>query len=373
MRRPRIILNFSTHDHLHLGYGLYRYSVDLIGGLARIDNPSRFIVLGSRQNPVPEIQWVFDSQPDSWIYVQCPRQRCRGGYFMDQIPVAWLANRLKGDLFHGLDYFLPFLSSLPLVATIHDLFAEHQSPKKFSCAYIELFKRLAKLRTSKLVAVSEATAKDLRRFWKVPFQKIVTVPNGTGIVRQISLRARDPNLVLARYCLLPTKNLCNLVRAMAIVRNSFPDAKLVLYGRANISEEAENEFDAVISNNGLSGTIERLGFVSESKLRELYDTAGVFVLPSLIEGFGLPLIEAMSRGLCVIAHRDSAMSEVVGSAGLLVDASNPKYLSEGIIAVLRNSELREKLQSAGYQRSSYFSADRMALDTLRVYRQILNF
>ena len=370
--KPRIILNFSTNDHLTARYGLYRYCVDLIDGLAQLDNAANFVVLGSRHHPVPELEWIFRKHADRWNYVNIKRRRCRGGYFIDQVPVARLIAKLKGNLFHGLDYFLPFFSNIPLVATVFDLYAEHgKNQTNRNCSYIECFKILSKFRIARLIAASNATAKDIKDFWKISTKKITTIPLGTRILRRKSKCTRDPNIILTRYCLLPNKNLFNLVRAMGIVKNSCPNAKLVLYGHANISSQAEEEFDSLVLNCGISSMVEKLGFVSDEKLEELYDTAGMFVLPSLSEGFGLPLVEAMSRGLPVVCHQEGAMAEVVGEAGILIDVRNPANLAAGIIRVIYNPVERSKLELAGYNRSEYYSAKRMANETFDVYMQIL--
>jgi glycosyltransferase involved in cell wall biosynthesis len=375
--RPRIAIDFSSFDRLGIGYGLYRYPIDLVTGLAAVRPPADFVLIGSRPDPVPELARVFAEPSSRWTYFQFPRRQGRGAYFRDQWPFARAVHRLRVDLVHGVDFFLPFAARCPLVATVHDLSSEAfpGGPGRRSF-YVECFRRLVRFRIDQVIAISRATARELRARWGVPNSRITCVHHGTRLpTRPAAGPAPDPAgngpRLLARYCLLGYKNLPTLLRAVAALRGEFPGVRLTLFGRAAVGEREEAEFDRLIDRLGLGPAVHRTGFVTDAELDELYRSAAAYVLPSLYEGFGLPLLEAMARGVCVVAHSGGAMEEVVGRAGVLVDARSPDALAAGIAAALRDPERRRRLAAAGRARVAEFTVERMAEQTFRVYDRCL--
>ena len=374
MRRRRIALDFSSFDRLSLAYGLYRYPVDLVRGLAAVRPDADFTLIGSRPEPVPELADVFAETGGRWSYHHFPRRQGRFAYFRDQLPMRRAVRRMGIDLVHALDFFVPFAARCPLVVTVYDLmFQLFAPPGARGSLYIECFRRLVPWRISKVIAISETTARDLRERWRVPQDRIATVPLGTRFqtaASEVGATEGGPHL-LARYSLTPHKNLPTLIHAVGLLRREFPDVRLTLFGRAEVGAEQEAALDGLIREHGLEGAVARPGFVSDSALAELYAGATLFVLPSLYEGFGLPLLEAMARGLCVVAHDGGAMAEVVGPAGCLVDARSPERIADGVAALLRDSSRRQALAAAGRERARSFTVERMAEETWRVYEKCL--
>jgi glycosyltransferase involved in cell wall biosynthesis len=158
-----------------------------------------------------------------------------------------------------------------------------------------------------------------------------------------------------------------LVTALAALRPEFPTVRLLLYGRAEVGAEDEAKFERLMEHLGVSDSVVRMGLISEERLQDLYRECTLFVLPSLYEGFGLPLIEAMASGACVVAHNGSAMSEVVGDAGCLTDASRSDSLAATITALLRDPAYRDSIARKGVVHSRKYNLESMAEATFKIY------
>jgi glycosyltransferase involved in cell wall biosynthesis len=183
----------------------------------------------------------------------------------------------------------------------------------------------------------------------------------------------DATLVLlAPYNLEPRKNLGALLEATAILISDFPELKLILFGRAAVSPEREANFERRICELGIEQCVIRTGILTDQDLGALYSKATVFVFPSLYEGFGLPLLEAMFRGACVVARNASAMAEVVGDCGVLVETRDPKALASAIAGLLNNEDLRSALGRRARERAQFFSVEDMAINTYRSYLTALD-
>ena len=178
--------------------------------------------------------------------------------------------------------------------------------------------------------------------------------------------------LLSPYNLEPRKNLAALLQATALLSSRYHDLKLVLFGRAAVTAEREDKFNHQARELGLAEKIIRCGVLADEELAELYRRATVFVFPSLYEGFGLPLLEAMSAGACVVARQASAMAEVVGAAGVLVETAEPEALAAAIAKLLDNEELRADLGRCARERARAFSIERMATLTFQSYLTALS-
>ena len=172
--------------------------------------------------------------------------------------------------------------------------------------------------------------------------------------------------ILSVGTLEPRKNLMSLLQAFADVIPLLPeDIKLVIAGRKGWLYE-----DILKTIGDIGGKVVVTGYVTKVELRLLYNEAEVFVYPSLYEGFGLPVIEAMACGAPVITSNTSSLPEVAGDAGITVDPCNTGALSEAILEVVKNRKLREELSGKGLQRANLFSWEITAKQTLNVYSEL---
>ena len=177
----------------------------------------------------------------------------------------------------------------------------------------------------------------------------------------------DTRFVLSPYNLKPRKNLRSLLLAAAEVRKAHSDLKLVLYGRAAVTPAREEAFQAAVREVGLGDAIVLTDFISDESLAWLYRVSTLFVFPTLYEGFGIPVLEAMAAGACVVTRNQSAMAEILGDAGVQVETNDPPQLAAAMAALLNDVARRGELARAARMRAARFSPDAMARGTLAAY------
>lgn len=380
--RPRIALDFSQLDSAAPTSGQYRYVVDLVRGLARLQPDVDFLLLGSHREPVSELQSVFSDHGDRWSYRRAPQQEFRGADYLNHARYSLVLLRERIDLLHSLHAFVPLLAACPIVITVYDLmyelFSEYEQARR-SRPY-RIHKWAVKHRVRRVLCISETTAADLRRKWAVDDDRIDVVPLGTSFREALRSESSDferpsltsPPILLSPYNLEPRKNLITLLQATAFLSSRYADLKLVLFGRAALTAEREANFERELRDLGIEETVVRTGVVTDQQLAKLYQQSTVFVYPSLYEGFGLPLLEAMSMGCCVVARDASAMTEVVGESGVLVETRDAEALASAIATLLDDETLRNDLRRAATQQASQFRLERMVNLTYQSYLTALN-
>jgi glycosyltransferase involved in cell wall biosynthesis len=391
---PRIALDFSQLDSLGTINGQYRYAVDLVRGLARSQPAAEFLLLGSKDEPVDELRDVFRDHGDRWRYRQLPRRQFRGADYADHARYGLLLWRDRISLLHALHTFVPVLAPCPVVITMYDLmyemFADYDQARR-SRPY-RIHKWAVQHRVRRIISISRTTAADLGNRWGVAADRIDVVPLGSDLGSDLKEAAvsqtrgdslpwlpDSSRILLSPYNLEPRKNLAALLQATARLTSRYDDLKLVLFGRAAITVEREENFERAVRELGLSEKVIRCGVLRDDELAELYRRATLFVFPSLYEGFGLPLLEAMSVGACVVARQASAMAEVVGDAGVLVETAEPEALAAGIAELLGDEKggeagegRRRELGRLARERAAAFSVERMAELTYESYLTTLN-
>ncbi|HMQ55751.1 MAG TPA: glycosyltransferase family 1 protein, partial [Anaerolineae bacterium] len=232
------------------------------------------------------------------------------------------------DLFHAPDFFLPPVKrSTRTLLTVHDLsfVREPESVMPGMARHLNTWVPRSVQRADHVIAVSESTRHDLIDLYQTPPEKISVLYHGVGAefrpildaARLATVRRKyslpEPPLILSVGTVQPRKNYQRLLQAFAHVR---PAASLVIAGGQGWYFD---EILAEVRRLHLESRVRFLGFVDEADLPLLYNLATVFVYPSLYEGFGLPVLEAMACGVPVVASRRSALPEVVGAAGQLID------------------------------------------------------
>lgn len=293
-----------------------------------------------------------------------------------------------GDLVHFPYYIFPYLSRRRAIVTIYDIIS-HLYPAYLPSALhrvvFEITTRLALARAVHILTLSASAAADLQRVYGVDPGRITVTPAAAdGRFRPASadaIHALRRRLGLpSRYVLFlgankPHKNLLRLVEAWAKLKaqEATPSAaagvSLVLAGR---EDPRYVGIRAAIAQAGLQGDILVLGAVSEADLPVLYSGAEVFILPSLYEGYGLPVMEALACGAAVACSRTSSLPEVVGAdAGLLFDPTDSNEMATVLQRLLSDEALRAGLQQAGLARARQFTWRRTAELTLAGYEKNL--
>jgi glycosyltransferase involved in cell wall biosynthesis len=297
----------------------------------------------------------------------------------DQVRLPMLARRLRLDLFHVPYFAAPLLLPCPLVLTIHDLIFDRYPaymPQRWARGYYRAMTTAGLRRARGVLAVSEATSRDLQAYYRLSPDAITVTP----LAAEAAYRPADPTQVAVarrRYNLpehfilsvgtrRPHKNIGSVVRAFGRIRDKVRHA-LVLIGEPD--RRFPDGLPALIAREGLAGRVIDAGPVAEQDLPAIYSAADVLAFPSLVEGFGLPVLEAMSCGLPVVTSRCSSIPEVAGDAAILVDPTDDEALAAALLRVVTEPGLRGDLRTRGLMQAARFSWQNTARQTLGLYQR----
>jgi len=311
------------------------------------------------------------AHPDaSFLYCYRPHRLLRS--FRDSIPPNATRRLLRGapraPVFHALNQRVDWPRverprTGRVVTTFHDLFVmtgEYSSPE-FRTRFTAQARAAAE-RSDRIIAVSRFTAEQIQSLLKVDRSRIHVIPHGVR-VPQLSGTPRD-NVVLFVGAIQKRKNIARVVKAF----ERLPDPwRLVLAGSSEGYGAAE-ELRAV-AESPRREAIEVLGYVSAAELEALYRRASIFAFPSLDEGFGMPVLEAMAHQVPVITSTMSALPEVAGNAALLVDPSDTEALSEALVRLASDEALRQDLIRRGTERARAFTWEAAVEKTWAVYNE----
>lgn len=295
-----------------------------------------------------------------------------------------LLRQQKIDVYHGVCNFeLPIRKMCRYVVTIHDLvplFFPELVPKKH-LLFFKLFITRAAQTADIIITDSEHSKQDICRYLRVTEKKVRVIHLGYTPLPLPQDAEEQRRRVLERYgirqpyllfvgVIEPKKNLDRLIEAFALLRKEQridEQIQLVLAGgKGWFCEPIEQK----IAELQFETSVILTGFVPDDALPLLYSGAEAFVFPSIYEGFGLPVVEAMSYGAPVITSNVSSLPEIAGNAAIFVTPTAPESIAEGIKSVLKNPEKREQMKEAGRLRAQHFSWPRTAEETYRVYQEV---
>lgn len=289
--------------------------------------------------------------------------------FSDKLPPnarrRLLAGAPRADLFHALNQRVD-VPARRTVSTFHDLFVmsgDYSSPD-FRARFTQQARQAAE-HSDSIIAVSQFTAQQVQQHLGVEPSRIHVVPHGVHMPPATSSASRE-NLVLFVGVIQRRKNVARLVHAFERLPAGW---RLALAG-ASQGYGAAEELRAV-EESPRRQDIDLLGHLSTGQLSALYARARIFAFPSLDEGFGIPVLEAMAHGLPVITSRISAMPEVAGDAALLVDPLNVDDLACALTRLASDPALREDLAARGRTRALRFSWDSAVAQTWAVYEKLM--
>ncbi len=366
--------------------GTGRYAREMLRALAALPERPRLIGIVSHANrdafrlePLPpNLKLVRWGRP--WKEVMVRRLE-------EWLWLEGLVRGLKPDVFWGPTNFLPLMIGrrpCPSVVTIHDMtfFRHPESTGKARGWYWRAWTRRTIKVADKVITVSGAAAREIGEFGGVDAHSIPIVPNGVddrffeasasaGAAER--LRARHPylpeNFLLFVGTLTHHKNLPKLIEALACMRTrpGCEDAMLVMAGKRG---EGYEQLARAIHRSGLEKAVVELGFVEDELLPDLYATARLTVLPSLNEGFGLPIIEAMAAGCPVLTSGKGAMAEVAGDAAALAEVTSVESLADGMAALWTDSAARAEWRRKGLARARQFSWEASARSLHTLFEEV---
>jgi glycosyltransferase involved in cell wall biosynthesis len=274
----------------------------------------------------------------------------------------------SAGLFHGLNQRVDRVRAKRIVSTFHDLFVltGDYSTHDFRVRFTEQARGAAE-RSDLIIAVSQFTADQVVNVLGVEPSRVRVVHHG---VRRPATPPPDDhareNIVLHVGAIQYRKNIHRLVEAF---ERTPPDWRLVLVG----PETAYGSLEILerIARSARRESIELTGYIEVERLDELYARARVFAFPSLDEGFGMPVLDAMAHGVPVLTSNRSAAREVAGDAALLINPLEVDSIAGGLLRMVHNPALRNQLRTAGLARSSEFSWEKAVDATWRVYEELL--
>jgi glycosyltransferase involved in cell wall biosynthesis len=362
-------VGFDGHAFSSPAAGIRRYSRELVGALVGLGEPLEIVALGGDPETVPrEVERAVESAhpPNNagWMLIGLPRT----------------AARARVNLIHAPAYTAPFWASVPVVLTIHDVSYElHPEWYPYRRDWLRryFYRRSAKT-AARVLTVSAFSAAEISRAYGIPPETITVAPLGV----HPTFGAGDPNLAVDLPAnvtepfllhvgdLHERRNLTVVVDALLEARRHFGGAAAISLVLAGVDRGVGAGLCAMATEAGAPEAVVALGPVSEDRVHSLYRGALAVVYPSLYEGFGLPLIEAMASGTPVMASHEASIPEVLGGAGLLLDPRDVSAWRDAIIRVVNDEALRADLKARGLARAATFTWQRTARLTLEVYREV---
>lgn len=348
------------------------YMRELLTALATLETPHQYRLYDIQTCP------FYTHLPRSFVLRQLRQPHALLRYFTS-LPLE--LRRRPVDILH-VQYILPIASAIPSVVTIHDLHFEHY-PHHYhlhSRWWMKLLIRDAAHRADRIITGSQFSKEDICARYGVKPEKIAVLPYGFGSRFRPNRDPRRAEQIRKKYGITtdayllfigrfgdPRKNVNLLVEAyQSLGAEIARHCQLVIVGRPLGRQHQSLRAKAqALQVEGVRLT----GFVSDDDLPALISDATALVYPSLFEGFGLPVLEAMACGTPVVASRAAAIQEVAGEAALLIDVHNNNELAAALRRLLSDPELRRHLSELGLKRSALFSWRRNAQETLAIYNE----
>ena len=365
-------MKFSVDGHAigrHLT-GNEVYIRNLLNAFAGLDSTSEFVTYLSLDGPSP------------WVPARFAVRRVSANPF---VRLGFeLSRRLREDrpdLLH-VQYTAPLGCPVPVVVSIHDVsFLEHpQFFPRFRALQLRLTVQRTVRSAAKILTLSEFSSAAIQRAYGVSPDDVVVAPlaaapefrslhidNALDAVRN-GFQLPAP-YILSVGDLQPRKNQIGLIHAFAELAKNFPQLRhrLVFAGKETWFAPKVRE---AAKESGVGDRIRFLGFVTDQDLLHLYNACDLFVFPSFYEGFGLPILEAMACGRAVTCSNTSAMPEVADGAAILFNPHSIPEMTRAMADLLRDAELRSRMERLGQQRAALFSWQKSAQQTLEVYYSV---
>jgi len=348
--------------------GLGNYSRFVIEALSESHPNDEFVLFAPKKRENPLLDNISKQKNISFFYPEGVSRK-----FSALWRSFWINRDLKKqkiDIFHGLSAEIPFgirKTGVKTVVTIHDLIFLHfpQYYKLIDRWIYRLKFGYACRNADVVIAVSECTKRDIIHFFGIPEEKIKVVYQGCNpdfgkpISEKILAETAHKYGISANYLLYtgsiePRKNLMLVVRAL---KNLHEEIHLVAVGRKTDYQRIVEQY---AENEGLTNRIHILNSVPTADLPAIFRQASVFCYPSFYEGFGIPIIEALSSGIPVIAATGSCLEEAGGADSIYVNPADDKELAEAVMKILENSELRHKMTLSGKEYVKRFEAEKIA-------------
>lgn len=370
---------FRAHKH-----GMDRVALELIKNLQKIDKENEYFIFVKPD----EDHTVITATPNFKV-VEIP-----GGSYpiWEQIKLPKAVEAYKCDVLHCTSNTAPIMGNTPVVTTVHDiiymegsvfnLLRSKASPyQKFGNLYRRFIVSNVVKKSKRLITVSHFERNNISNFFKLNETQLQAIHNGVGPQFSTAISSEKLERIKEKYKLPDTyflhlankdprkntravlKAFCEYLRKTTV----YPWPKLVLLG---YKEADLTEALAALNAEEFYKHIVLLGYVADEDLPGVYKLSELFLFPSLREGFGIPIIEAMACGVPVITSNSSSMPEVAGDAAHLINPTNVDELMHGMLEITANTAYRNQLISKGLERSKQFTWSAMASKVLKIYNEL---
>ena len=376
---PSVKITINIRRMAEFGVGTYIRNV--VRTLYRLDHQNEYFLIG----PAAKVQEIGVLPHNFQTIPAAAPERTVGGYREFRSALK----RLNCDLVHIPNLFsVPRFLPCPYVMTVHDML-EHMSRARQQSGFwgtwhMQMTKRVLR-GAARIFAVSNFTRTEIEKLFGIPPERIEVVYNA---IDERFLRGHaspaDRELIAQRYQVTypfllyagrisPHKNVVRMIEAFSALKaelekeQAYPDLKLIIIGD---DLSGNPDLRRTVVRSGVQNDVRFLGFIPIEVLRIFYDSAKIFVFPSLYEGFGLPPLEAMAHGTPVVTSNVSSLPEVVGNAAVLVNPENVFEIMRALHRVLMDQPLRERMKERGYQQATKFSWESSVRRVLDVYEQV---
>src|SRR5467141_377921 len=362
-------------------FGVGTYIRNVVRTLGKLDRDNKYLLLGSPA----KVKEIGSLPPNFHTVPLMEPERSVQSYRQFRA----ILKRFECDLVHIPNLFsIPRALPCPYVMTVHDML-EHMSRAReqngfWRSLHFQLTKQVLR-GAARIFAVSNFTKAEIDKLSDIPSQRIEVVYNAID-ERFLHGHATpaDRQLIVERYQVTypfllyagrvsPHKNVVRMIEAFSALKTElekdevFPDLKLIIIGD---DLSGNPDLRRTVVRSGVQNDVRFLGFVPIEVLRIFYDSAKVFVFPSLYEGFGLFPLEAMAHGTPVVTSNTSSLPEVAGNAALLVNPENVFEIRRGLQRVLLDPVLRARLKQRGYEQAQRFSWTSSVSRILEIYREV---
>jgi len=345
--------------------GTKSYAQDLLENLARIDKKNEYVIFVTKKVEIPNQK--------NFRLVKLPN------FFpilKKQLFIPYFVKKEKIDIFHNLEpYGSIFLNHPKIITTVHDLRLDTTYP--FLSKYLlnrlccELARKLVFKKSIKLLTVSNTTKKELSRLLNNKKDlETKTVYNGYNNKFMNYKNIKNKNGILCMGDFAIRKNISRVIEAYSAlpskIKNKHP-LKIVAS-----TQRAGNDFLTLANKHKIGKYARVYAAISDTRLAQLYNHSLVFVYPSLYEGFGIPILEAMACGCPVVTSNYGAMKEIAGDSSYLVNPKSTVDISKAVQNIVENPRLLEYLKRNGLKRAKMFSWEKTARKTLELYNKVYN-
>ncbi|MBU1000204.1 glycosyltransferase family 4 protein [Patescibacteria group bacterium] len=357
--------------------GIGRYIRNLINNLAILDKESEYFILHLKE----DYKRLKYKDNFNKVLANFPWY----GFF-EQIKLPGLIKSLNPDLVHFPHFNVPVCYRGKFVVTIHDLIHQRFRMKRATTlnplfyqvkqfGYTKVFKNAAR-KSDKILVPSNYVKDLLQDRWEVEGKKVVitheAVDDKIFLIKN-AITKKEIDKAIKKFSIKlpfifyvgnahPHKNVEGLIRAFKDLEKKHPDLSLVLSG-------SDHYFWRRLKEKYPGQNIIYTGYISDKELVALYKRATAFIMPSLEEGFGIPILEAMACGTLVVSSNKGSLIEVGGDAAFYFDPTNPGDMTAKVLQILDDKKLRQKLIEKGLKRCKEFSWKRLAQQTLETYKQ----